>query len=116
MVATGVRLLTLAFFNSLTGILIFQLLNGLTFPVLWVAGVSYANENAPAGLSATTQAVFGAMIFGFGAATGGFIGSIVLEKLGGQMMYAIFGALVLAMLTIYVFVEPRLSTQYEKAI
>ena len=68
MAATGVRLLTLAFFNSLTGILIFQLLNGLTFPVLWVAGVSYANENAPAGLSATAQAVFGAMIFGFGAA------------------------------------------------
>jgi len=73
MAATGVRLLLLALFDSQTGILIFQLINGFTFPALWVAGVSYANENAPAGLSATAQAVFGTMIFGFGAAAGGFV-------------------------------------------
>ena len=116
MAATGIRLLLLALFHSLTGILVFQLINGLTFPALWVAGVSYANENAPAGLSATAQAVFGTMIFGFGAATGGFLGGILLENLGGQMMYAIFGTMVLVMLAIYVFVEPRISIQYEKAI
>ncbi len=105
-----------ALFDSLTGILVFQLLNGLTFPALWVAGVSYANDNAPAGLSATTQAVFGTMIFGFGAATGGFLGGILLEKLGGQMMYAIFGAMTLVMLVIYVFLEPRIAAQHEKAV
>jgi MFS transporter, PPP family, 3-phenylpropionic acid transporter len=116
MAATGVRLLLLALFDSLTGILIFQLINGFTFPALWVAGVSYANENAPAGLSATAQAVFGTMIFGFGAAAGGFLGSLLLESLGGQMMYVIFGMMVLVMLAIYVFVEPRISIQYEKAI
>jgi PPP family 3-phenylpropionic acid transporter len=116
MAATGVRLLLLAFFNSFIGILVFQLLTGLTFPALWVAGVSYASENAPAGLNATAQAVFGTMIFGFGAAAGGFIGGILLENLGGQMMYAIFGTMVLVMLAVYVFLEPRLSVQYEKAI
>ncbi|MBL0346490.1 major facilitator superfamily domain-containing protein 6 [Candidatus Villigracilis affinis] len=116
MAATGVRLLLYALFDSLTGILVFQLLNGLTFPALWVAGVSYANDNAPAGLSATTQAVFGTMIFGFGAATGGFLGGILLEKLGGQMMYAIFGAMTLVMLVIYVFLEPRIAAQHEKAV
>jgi len=116
MAATGIRLLLLALFNSLTGILIFQLINGLTFPVLWVAGVSYAGENAPAGLSATAQAVFGTMVFGFGAAAGGFIGGILLENLGGQMMYAIFGTMVLVMLAIYVFVEARIPVQYEEAI
>ena len=116
MAATGVRLLLLALFDSLTGILVFQLINGLTFPALWVAGVSYANENAPAGLSATAQAVFGTMIFGFGAAAGGFLGGVLLENLGGQMMYAIFGMMVLVMLAVYVFVEPRISIQYEKAI
>ena len=116
MAATGLRLLLLAFFNSFMGILIFQLLNGFAFPALWVAGVSYANENAPAGLSATAQSVFGSMIFGFGAAAGGFIGGILLENLGGQMMYAIFGTMVLVMLAVYVFVEPRLSIQNEEAI
>jgi MFS family permease len=116
MAATGVRLLLLAVFTSLMGVLIFQLINGLTFPVLWVAGVSYSNEKAPAGLSATAQAVFGTMVFGFGAAAGGFIGGILLEKLGGQMMYALFGMLVLVMLAVYVILEPRISIQYEKAI
>ena len=115
MAATDLRLLLYAFFDSLTGILVFQLLNGLTFPALWVAGVSYSNDNAPPGLSATTQAVFGAMIFGFGAATGGFLGGILLENLGGQMMYAIFGAVTLVMLVIYVFLEPRFATRHEKA-
>ncbi len=116
MAATGLRLILLALFNTLPGILFFQLINGLTFPALWVAGVSYANENAPAGLSATAQAVFGTMIFGFGAATGGFLGGILLEKLGGQMMYATFGAMVLVMLAVYVFAEPRISIQHEKTI
>jgi PPP family 3-phenylpropionic acid transporter len=116
MAATGIRLLLLALFHSLTGILIFQLINGLTFPALWVAGVSYANDNAPAGLSATTQAVFGTMIFGFGAAAGGFLGGILLENLGGQMMYAIFGTMTLIMLGIYIYFEPRISIQHEKAI
>lgn len=116
MAATGVRLLLFALFDSLTGILIFQLINGFTFPVLWVAGVSYASENAPAGLSSTAQAVFGTMIFGFGAAVGGFLGGILLEKLGGQMMYAIFGMLVLFMLGIYIFAEPRISSHHAQNI
>ena len=116
MAATGVRLVLLAVFDSLPGILIFQLINGLTFPTLWVAGVSYANDNAPAGLSATAQAVFGTMIFGVGAATGGFLGGILLEKLGGQTMYAVFGVMVLVMLSIYVFVESRVSLQHEEAV
>lgn len=116
MAATGVRLLLFALFDSLAGILVFQLINGFTFPALWVAGVSYATDNAPAGLSATAQAVFGSMIFGFGAAAGGFLGGILLEKLGGQMMYAIFGAMVLVMLAVYVFAEPRISIQNEKTI
>ena len=116
MAATGIRLLLFALFDSLTGILVFQLINGLTFPALWVAGVSYANENAPAGLNATAQAVFGTMIFGFGAAAGGFLGGLLLESLGGQMMYAIFGMMVLVMLVVYVFVEPRISNSHEKNI
>jgi MFS family permease len=111
MAATGIRLLLYAVFSSFTGILVFQLLNGFTFPALWVAGVSYASDNAPVGLSATAQAVFGSMIFGFGAATGGFLGGLLLESLGGRMMYAVFGVMVLVMLAVYTVVEPRISAK-----
>jgi len=116
MAATGIRLLLYAIFDSLTGILVFQLLTGLTFPALWVAGVSYANDNAPAGLSATAQSVFGAMIYGFGAAAGGFLGGILLETLGGKMMYEIFGAITLVALALYILIEPRVSRGHEQKI
>ncbi|MBI3161152.1 MAG: MFS transporter [Chloroflexi bacterium] len=115
MTATGLRLILFSLFTSLTGILVFQLINGFTFPALWVAGVSYASENAPAGLSATAQAVFGSMIFGFGAAAGGFVGGILLESLGGQWMYAIFGALTLVMLAVYMFIDPRITSHSTNA-
>jgi PPP family 3-phenylpropionic acid transporter len=108
MIATLVRLFLYATVVSEFGILAFQLINGFTFAALWVAGVSYVNEIAPAGLSATAQGIFGATVFGFGAAGGGFLGAILLERVGGAQMYAIFGALVLAALIVYILLERQL--------
>jgi PPP family 3-phenylpropionic acid transporter len=108
MCATMVRLFLYAIFQSAPGILVFQLINGLTFATLWIAGVSFINENAPPGLSATMQGVFGAAVFGFGAAGGGFIGSLLLERVGGAQMYASFGVMLLVMLIVYVLLERRL--------
>ena len=108
MCATMVRLFLYAIFQSAPGILVFQLINGLTFATLWIAGVSFINENAPPGLSATMQGVFGAAVFGFGAAGGGFIGSLLLERVGGAQMYAIFGVMLLVMLIVYILFERRL--------
>lgn len=108
MFATMLRLFLYATFTSAAGILVFQLINGITFSTLWVAGVSYINENAPPGLSATTQGVFGATVFGFGAAGGGFIGALLLERVGGAQMYGVFGVMMLVMLIVYVFLERRL--------
>jgi PPP family 3-phenylpropionic acid transporter len=108
MSAVTVRLFFYAIFQTTAGILWFQLINGFTFAALWVAGVSYINENAPPGLSATTQAVFGAAVFGFGAAGGGFIGGILLERVGGASMFTFFGFTTLLMLIIYILLERRL--------
>jgi MFS family permease len=108
MCATMIRLFLYAIFQSAPGILVFQLINGFTFATLWVAGVSFINENAPPGLSATMQGVFGAAVFGFGAAGGGFIGSLLLERVGGAQMYAIFGVMLLVMLIVYILFERRL--------
>jgi MFS family permease len=75
---------------------------------VWVAGVSYANENAPVGLSATAQGVFGAMLFGFGSAAGGFLSAILFAKVGGAQMYAIFGALMFVTLMAYLLLDKHL--------
>jgi PPP family 3-phenylpropionic acid transporter len=95
-IVSGVRLLLYAIFNFTAGILVFQLLNAFTSPLVWVAGVSYADENSPPGMKATTQGLLGAVVFGFGAATGGLCGGLMLGSLGGQWMYLISGSLVLA--------------------
>jgi PPP family 3-phenylpropionic acid transporter len=108
MLATLTRLFLYAIFVTPTGILAFQLINGLTFASLWVAGVSYVNEIAPPGLSATAQGIFGATVFGFGSAAGGFLGAILLERVGGAHMYAFFSVLMLVAMVVYLLLERRL--------
>jgi len=111
MIVTGVRLLLYAALKSPAGVLVVQTLNGLTYPAAWVAGVSYADEHAPAGMSATAQGLFGAMVSGFGAATGGFIGGLLLESTGGQGMFLVFGVVVLVGIAIITFIERRLPEE-----
>ncbi len=109
---TGLRLLLFAWFNSVPAVLVIQLMQGLTFPAVWVAGVSYADENAPPGLHATAQGLFGAMVFGFGAATGGFIGGLLLESLGGRSLYLIYSLFAMISLAVIVLIKQRVP-QYE---
>lgn len=95
MIITGVRLLLYYVVSTPAGVLTIQAIQGLTFPVVLVAGVSYADVHAPAGMRATAQGLFGAMVSGFGAAAGGFLGGLMLEGWGGRVMYLVFGAFVL---------------------
>ncbi len=108
---TGIRLLLYSVLYSPEAVLISQLINGLTYPIVWAAGVSYANENAPPGLSATAQGLFGAMIFGFGAAAGGFAGGMLLEYVGAHKMYLSMGLFLLACLSVFTLIERRLPAE-----
>jgi len=107
---TGLRMLLFAATDLPNFVLAAQLLNGLTFPIMWVAGVSYADEHAPEGMSATAQGIFTAMVLGFGAATGGFVGGPLLEYLGGRSLYFIFGTGVIVITAIVALVQRRLPT------
>ena len=50
LVLIGIRSLLYAVVDSTFQVLILQVFSGMMFPALWLAGVSYADENAPAGL------------------------------------------------------------------
>lgn len=95
MTITGLRLILFAASPTPEMILLLQLLNGLTFPAMWMAGVAYADQYAPPGMRSTAQGLFGAMVFGLGLAVGGFIGGPILENWGGHILYLIFGIVVL---------------------
>ena len=116
MTLTGLRLLAFAASTTPAQAILVQLLNGLTFPAVWIAGVAYADANAPAGLSATAQGMFGVMIFGFGAAVGGFFGGPLLESLGGRGLYLVYGCIVLLIVGIGALLERRLPAQTSEAL
>ena len=68
LVLIGIRSLLYAVVDTPLQVFILQAFSGTIFPALWLAGVSYADENAPAGLKSTAQGLFGAVMFGFGSA------------------------------------------------
>jgi PPP family 3-phenylpropionic acid transporter len=105
---TGARLLLFSAVTMPIGIIFANMLQGLTFPAIWVAGVTYANENAPIGMNATAQGLFGSVLMGFGAATGNFFGGIMIDAYGTRFMYLFFGILVLSSIFILSQVERRL--------
>lgn len=95
-------------------VLIFQLLHGLTFSTMWVAGVSFAAEIAPEGLGATAQGLFSSTVSGFGGITGSIVGGFLLDQFGGSGMFFGVGTAVLISLISFLMVNRksnRLSAQ-----
>ncbi len=87
---TCLRFLLLALIPNPTLVLAIQLLNGFTFPLLSVAGVTYVDDHAPEGFRATAQGLFNGAVLGVGAAVGGFAGGVLFDRLGARGMYLAF--------------------------
>ncbi|MCB9422682.1 MAG: MFS transporter [Ardenticatenaceae bacterium] len=104
---SGVRLLLLAIINTIWLIFPVQLLNGLGYPLMWLAGVAYADQNAPPGLNATAQGLFGATVGGLGMAVGGFSGGLLLDVVSGREMFVIFGTIVLTIVGLVMVLGKR---------
>ena len=96
----GIRSIFYALVQTTAAVFLVQAFGGMIFPAMWLAGVAYADEHAPAGLKSTAQGLFGAMSFGFGAAVGGFLGGLLLESVGGRGMYLVFGFIILGGLVV----------------
>ncbi len=96
----GIRSLLYAAVSAPWMVLLVQAFGGMIFPAMWTAGVSYADENAPAGLKASAQGLFGAFSFGVGSAVCGFIGGPLLKSIGGRGLFLVLGIIILAGLAI----------------
>jgi len=107
----GIRSLFYAVVDTPFLVFIVQAFGGTIFPAMWLAGVSYADENAPAGLKSTAQGLFGAVSFGFGSAVGGFLGGLMLENLGGRGMFLVLGIIILVGLAVIEGVKRLLPTE-----
>lgn len=86
-ITLAVRLLAYSVASSGWLVLIIQISHGLTFSLLWVAGVAFANRNALPGLETTAQGIFSGVFMGLAAAVGAFAGGWLYEGVGPFMMY-----------------------------
>ncbi|HEY7600717.1 MAG TPA: MFS transporter, partial [Candidatus Limnocylindrales bacterium] len=75
-----------------------QALHGVTFSALWIAGVSYAEQQAPARLGATAQGLFSGTVYGV-SAVGTVAGGVIYAVAGPAALFqAAAAAVVLALL------------------
>ena len=107
MMTIGLRLISYSLTTLPWVVLLIQLVHGLTFAIILLAGVSYADQIAPAGMKATTQGMFTSTLLGFGAATGGLLGGMLMDHFSSAGMYGIVGAIVLTSLAIFLLVERK---------
>jgi len=110
---TGLRFLLLAVAPDPIFVLFVQLLNGFNYPLLYVAGVTYADEHAPKGFRATAQGLFNASMGGIGAAVGGFAGGLLFESMGAKGMYLFFCVFVALVLVFVSLVRRTLPPEQE---
>ena len=94
LVMFGIRGVLYGLVSTPLMVLLVQLFGGMIFPILWVAGVSYADEHAPSNLKSSAQGLLGSMMFGFGSAVTGFTGGLLLESVGGRGMFLVFGIVI----------------------
>lgn len=90
-------------------VLLIQLLHGLSFSIMWAAGVSLAAEIAPPGLGATAQGLFSSTVMGFGGIMGSVAGGLLLERFGGAGMYFWSGSAVLAGLIFFLLLDRKIA-------
>jgi len=110
---TGLRFLLLAVAPTPIFVLLAQLLNGFNYPLLTVAGVTYADEQAPKGFRATAQGLFNTAVGGIGAAVGGFAGGLMFESMGAKGMYLVLFVFVVLVLAFASLVRRALPPEPE---
>jgi PPP family 3-phenylpropionic acid transporter len=87
--------------------LLIQLLHGPTFSLMWIAGVSYADQIAPAGLEATAQGLLAGILLGIGSATGAFLGGLIYEHIGLVSLFRLAAVTSLVGLGFLILVEKK---------
>ena len=110
LLALALRLFLYSIASVPVFVLAIQLLHGLCFSVIWIAGVNFAAEFAPAGKTATAQSLFTAVMMGLGSTIGNLIGGFFYDQMGPQFTFRI-AALIALLAVLLVFAAGSRLTQ-----
>jgi len=94
--------------------LLVQLLHGPSFSAMQVAGVSYADENAPEGMGATAQGVFSGVIIGLASLLGAVVGGMLYQSAGAVATFRWASAFALLGLVVFVGAQVRTDSRLFK--
>jgi MFS transporter, PPP family, 3-phenylpropionic acid transporter len=89
----AIRALSYSFISLPWMALPIQLLHGLTFSLMWAAGISYADAIAPQGMSATAQGLFSGILLGIGSGVGSLLGGFLFDAVGAAWMFRILAGI-----------------------
>ncbi len=70
-----------------------NLLHGVTFGALWVAGVAYADALAPDELKATAQGLFSATLYSISGVIGAPISGLLFDTIGPAALFRVYAVL-----------------------
>ncbi len=99
----AIRCVITAFIHAPNWVILVQLLDGPTWGTMWAAGVHYANELAPRGLSASAQALYNAIFMGLSGIISASVGGVIYSKWGAPTLFLM--AALMAVLSTFVFIN-----------
>lgn len=103
----GIRNFLYGVATDATQIVLIQVLHGLTFAVLWMAGIHFVAKHAPHGVAATAQGLFNTILLGFGLAAGNLVNGFLIDLAGIQGMYLISAGIVFVGWILVLFLNRR---------
>lgn len=106
---TALRSLLYSQVGGPAGVIALQLLHGLTYPALWLAGVNFAAAHAPPGFKSSAQGLFGAVQGALGTAVGNLLCGALIDWFGIQGMYTAIGTVLFASLFVLLLINQRIE-------
>lgn len=68
-----------------------NVLHGVSFTLLWVSSVTFADRHAPPGMRATAQGVINGTLFGLAGITGSLLSGALYQSIGAARMFLLYG-------------------------
>ncbi|NPA91802.1 MAG: MFS transporter [Chloroflexi bacterium] len=87
----AIRMILYGLMPAATWVIPINLLHGISFTLLWVSSVTFADQHAPPGMRATAQGVVNGTLFGLAAILGSLLGGVLYELLGPARMFLLYG-------------------------
>ncbi|KAG8286131.1 hypothetical protein J6590_066698 [Homalodisca vitripennis] len=89
-----------------------EMLNGLTFGLLYATMASYASLVAPPGTDTTVQGLVGAIFEGIGVSMGSFLAGLMFDQMSGAMVFRISGLAVLVLCVLHICAQFFISRRH----